>query len=98
NDVTGESSANPNVRWMSFPLNDDVPQARYEEELETLWREHENQIALLITEPYLGARGSFHPPKWYHPMLQAWCRSHDIPFIFDEVQSCFGRTGNMYAF
>ena len=54
-------------------------------------------MAQLITEPYLGAKGSFHPPKWYHRMLEQWCREHDVPFIFDEVQACFGRTGNMYA-
>jgi len=35
---------------------------------------------------------------WYHQILQRWCNDHDIPFIFDEVQSCFGRTGNMYAY
>jgi len=97
-DVTGETSPNPNVRWLSFPLDDERPRAHYEQELAALWHAHEGQIALLITEPYLGAKGSFHPPKWYHQMLQAWCNQHDIPFIFDEVQACFGRTGNMYAF
>jgi 4-aminobutyrate aminotransferase-like enzyme len=66
--------------------------------MERVWQEHQGKIALLITEPYLGAAGSFHPPKWYHQFLQHWCNSHDIPFIFDEVQSCFGRTGKFYAF
>ena len=31
-------------------------------------------------------------------MLQAWCEKHDIVLIFDEVQACHGRTGNMYAY
>ncbi len=96
-DVTGETSKNPNVRFISFPTYDDHPEAFYQAELDALWREHENNIALLITEPYLGAKGSFHPPQWYHQLLQRWCNAHDIPFIFDEVQACFGRTGNMYA-
>jgi 4-aminobutyrate aminotransferase-like enzyme len=30
--------------------------------------------------------------------LQRFCRAHDIVFILDEVQSNFGRTGQMYAF
>ncbi len=97
-DVSGETSANPNVRFISFPLDDGKPRAFYEEELARIAEEHPKQIALLITEPYLGARGSYHPPKWYHKALQAWCRRHEIPFIFDEVQSCHGRTGNMFAY
>ena len=97
-DVTGESSKNPNVRWVSFPLYEEKPPAFYQAELDALAAENPGKIALLITEPYLGARGSFHPPKWYHPLLQAWCNRHDVAFIFDEVQSCHGRTGNMYAF
>ncbi len=97
-DVTGESSPNPNVRFISFPIEDAQPPEFYQAELDALTRTYTNQIALLITEPYLGAKGSFHPPLWYHKMLQAWCNAHDIPFIFDEVQACFGRTGNMYAY
>ncbi|MGC8846705.1 MAG: aminotransferase class III-fold pyridoxal phosphate-dependent enzyme, partial [Candidatus Hydrogenedens sp.] len=97
-DVTGDTSPNPNVRWISFPMGEGHEQNFYENELNQLWDTHKEKIALLITEPYLGAKGSYHPPKWYHQLLQKWCNEHDIPFIFDEVQSCFGRTGNMYAF
>ncbi len=97
-DVTGESSPNPNVRFISFPMDDAQPPEFYQAELDALAETYPNQIALLITEPYLGAKGSFHPPLWYHKMVQAWCNAHDIPFIFDEVQACFGRTGNMYAY
>lgn len=97
-DVTGETSANPNVRFISFPLDESLSQTQCEKELAALADEFPDRIALLITEPYLGAKGSYHPPKWYHQMLQAWCEAHDIAFIFDEVQSCHGRTGNMYAF
>lgn len=98
NDVTGESSTNPNVRWMPFPCEEEHPESYYAEALEALGKEHEGKIAMFITEPYLGAAGSFHPPKWYHKLIETWCRKNDVPLIFDEVQSCFGRTGNMYAF
>jgi len=30
--------------------------------------------------------------------LQQFCRQHDIAFILDEVQSNFGRTGELFAF
>jgi len=97
-DVTGTETLNPNVRFISFPMKDEKPQKFYQDELDAFAEEYEDQISLLITEPYLGAAGSFHPPKWYHKMLQSWCEKHDIVFIFDEVQACHGRTGNMYAY
>ena len=31
-------------------------------------------------------------------VLQRFCREHDLVFILDEVQSNFGRTGEMFAF
>jgi 4-aminobutyrate aminotransferase-like enzyme len=97
-DVSGEVSPNPNVRFISFPMKDDEPPSFYNDELDALAKQCGNKIALLITEPYLGAKGSWHPPAWYHPLLQDWCRAHDVALIFDEVQSCHGRTGNMFAY
>ncbi|MCP4646047.1 MAG: aspartate aminotransferase family protein [bacterium] len=97
-DVTGETSPNPNVRFISFPMDDDKPESFYRAELDGLADEYAGRIALLITEPYLGAKGSYHPPKWYHQLLQAWCETNDVAFILDEVQACHGRTGNMYAY
>jgi 4-aminobutyrate aminotransferase-like enzyme len=97
-DVTGETSSNPFVRFISFPMYEEKPPSFYRDELDGLSEELGDRIALLITEPYLGAKGSFHPPKWYHVLLETWCEKHGLAFIFDEVQSCHGRTGNMYAF
>lgn len=110
-DITGESSKNPNVRFISFPLCDycqeveperkgmeEVCKPKYEEELKALGEEFPGKICALVTEPYLGAKGSFHPPKWYLQLLDRWCHENDVPFILDEVQSCLGRTGEMYAF
>jgi 4-aminobutyrate aminotransferase-like enzyme len=53
---------------------------------------------VLITEPYLGGGGSYHPPLPYLKLLQDFCREHDLVFILDEVQSNFGRTGSLFAF
>lgn len=111
-DVTGATSPNPNVRFISFPMdeaanvsmlpsteaNRDALLPKYAAELDALKAEFGDRILLLITEPYLGAAGSFHPPRWYHQFLADWCRKNDVLFILDEVQSCHGRTGNMYAF
>ena len=97
-DVTGDTSRNRNVRFISFPMHEPEPPSFYQNELDALAAKYPDKIALLITEPYLGAKGSFHPPRWYHKLLQDWCNKHGIAFIFDEVQSCHGRTGEMYAF
>lgn len=111
-DVTGETSSNPNVRFISFPTAevDDVSMlpraegagselaAHYAAELEALRDEHGEDILTLVTEPYLGAAGSFHPPKWYLRLLSDWCSENGVVFILDEVQSCHGRTGEMYAY
>jgi 4-aminobutyrate aminotransferase-like enzyme len=108
--VTGcetDRDRDPRVRFVSFPREecDDVSKAghefdatRYAAELDALWKEHGRRLNCLITEPYLGGGGSYHPPAAYHRLLQDWCRQHDILLIFDEVQSNFGRTGLMYAF
>ena len=108
--VTGsekDRDRDPRVKFIAFPMDevDDVSRygepvdlSKYEAELEALWNQYGKKINCLITEPYLGGGGSFHPPKEYHQLLQKFCRAHDVMFILDEVQANFGRTGCMYAF
>jgi 4-aminobutyrate aminotransferase-like enzyme len=108
--VTGsetDKNRDPRVRFISFPKEEcrDVTlrgkafdPAPYAAELAKLEAEHQGKIACLITEPYLGGGGSFHPPKAYHALLQDFCRRNGAVFIFDEIQANFGRTGRMYAF
>jgi 4-aminobutyrate aminotransferase-like enzyme len=108
--VTGSETdreRDPRVRFISFPMSeiDDVSKydrpfdaAPYQAELEAQWKELGSRINCLITEPYLGGGGSFHPPSAYLKILEAFCRQHDILLILDEVQSNFGRTGALYAF
>src|SRR5262249_30474571 len=70
----------------------------YRRELEALRQQFGRRLAVLITEPYLGGGGSYHPPKEYLQLLQAFCRENDLVFILDEVQSNFGRTGDLFAY
>lgn len=107
--VTGseqDRNRDPRVRFISFPKEESRDLAlrgaafdgsRYRAELEKIQAEGKG-IACLITEPYLGGGGSYHPPAAYLQGLQAFCREHDILFILDEIQANFGRTGHMYAF
>src|SRR5437773_848612 len=108
--VTGcetDHDRDPRVRFLSFPMAEcaDVSMrgrpfdpAPYQRELEALRHQFGRRLSVLITEPYLGGGGSYHPPKEYLQMLQAFCRQHDLVFILDEVQSNFGRTGDLFAF
>jgi 4-aminobutyrate aminotransferase-like enzyme len=108
--VTGcesDHDRDPRVRFISFPTAecDDVSKRGgafdpepYRRELAALYHQFGRRIGVLITEPYLGSAGSFHPPAAYLPVLQQFCRENDIVFILDEVQSNFGRTGELFAF
>jgi 4-aminobutyrate aminotransferase-like enzyme len=108
--VTGcetDHDRDPRVRFISFPRGEcaDVSlrlqsfdHAPYRRELEALAHQFGRRLTALITEPYLGGGGSFHPPRPYLQLLQAFCREHDLIFILDEVQSNFGRTGHLFAF
>lgn len=108
--VTGSETdreRDPRVRFIGFPMREcldvtlrDAPfdPTPYRQELDTLWQEFGQRLGVLITEPYLGGGGSFHPPKAYLQLLQQFCRDHGLIFILDEVQSNFGRTGDLFAF
>jgi 4-aminobutyrate aminotransferase-like enzyme len=108
--VTGSETdhdRDPRVRFISFPMAEcaDVSlrerpfdPAPYRRELEALLHQFGRKLAVLITEPYLGGGGSYHPPKAYLQTLQAFCRENDLIFILDEVQSNFGRTGDLFAY
>lgn len=108
--VTGSETdreRDPRVRFISFPMKEcaDVSlrdaafdPAPYRQELEALKQQFGRKLNVLITEPYIGGGGSYHPHKAYLQMLQAFCRDNDIVFILDEVQSNFGRTGDLFAF
>lgn len=108
--VTGseqDHDRDPRVRFISFPMEecddvskygDDIDLSKYEAELEQLKAEFGNRLCCLITEPYLGGGGSYHPQKSYMKLLERFCRENDVLLILDEVQANFGRTGSMYAF
>lgn len=54
-------------------------------------------VAALIIEPIQGEGGFIEPAPGFLPALAAWAARNDIVFIADEIQSGFGRTGDMFA-
>ncbi len=108
--VTGcetDHDRDPRVHFIGFPMAecDDVSRRElafdpepYRKELHALWQRFGRRLGVLITEPYLGGGGSYHPPHAYLRLLQEFCRDNDLVFILDEVQANFGRCGNLFAY
>ncbi|NBO91831.1 MAG: aminotransferase class III-fold pyridoxal phosphate-dependent enzyme [Planctomycetia bacterium] len=108
--VTGsetDKERDPRVRFISFPMAEIIDLSKrgqpidlgpYRRELEALYHQFGRRLTALITEPYIGGGGSYHPPAEYLQLLQAFCREHDIVFILDEVQANFGRTRELFAY
>jgi len=108
--VTGsetDKERDPRVRFISFPKEEcsslqrrrePIDLTPYRAELEALKAEFGDRLCILITEPYLGGGGSYHPQKEYMQMLAQFCQENDMLFFLDEVQANFGRTGSMYAY
>jgi ornithine--oxo-acid transaminase len=55
-----------------------------------------NTCAVLI-EPIQGEGGVNVPPDGYLKRVWALCREHDVLMMADEVQTGFGRTGDLFA-
>ena len=53
--------------------------------------------AAVLVEAIQGEGGIVIPPKGYLEKLKALCHEKNILLIFDEVQTGFGRTGEMFA-
>jgi 4-aminobutyrate aminotransferase / (S)-3-amino-2-methylpropionate transaminase / 5-aminovalerate transaminase len=54
-------------------------------------------IAAIVVEPVLGEGGFVVPPAGFLPALAKICRERGIVFVADEVQTGFGRTGELFA-
>jgi len=55
------------------------------------------KVAAVIVEPVLGEGGYVPSPPSFLPRLREITRRHGILLIVDEVQTGFGRTGEMFA-
>ena len=108
--VTGsekDTERDDRVGFITFPTESSIDLASserapdlepFEQELQAIFDRDGDRLCAVITEPYLGGGGSFHPHPSYLQSLQRFCREHGLALILDEIQSCFGRTGPMYAF
>jgi 4-aminobutyrate aminotransferase/(S)-3-amino-2-methylpropionate transaminase len=86
---------------MSYPLRD--PDGMTGEEAATrALAVIESQVgadrtACLVIEPIQGEGGFVEPAPGFLPKLAEWCTAHGVVFVADEIQTGFGRTGDMFA-
>ncbi len=57
-----------------------------------------SQVAAVLIEPVQGEGGYYPAPAGFLRALRAICDEHGILLMADEVQSGYGRTGEMWAF
>lgn len=55
------------------------------------------QTAAVLIEPIQGEGGVIVPPPGYLKRVWGLCREHEILLLADEVQTGFGRTGDLFA-
>jgi 4-aminobutyrate aminotransferase/(S)-3-amino-2-methylpropionate transaminase len=56
-----------------------------------------DRVAAIIFEPVLGEGGFVPAPPEFAQALRALCDEHGIVLIADEIQTGFGRTGDLFA-
>ncbi len=66
-------------------------------DLEAVRKAITDETAAVLVEPIQGEGGVVVPPEGYLKSLKELCQEKDILLIFDEVQTGFGRTGEMFA-
>jgi len=55
------------------------------------------KTAAVLVEPIRGEGGIRLPPDGYLQAVRQICNGKNVLLIFDEVQTCFGRTGKMFG-
>jgi len=55
-------------------------------------------LAGIIIEPVQATQGMIRPPEGFLGALSELAKAHQIPLIFDEVFTGFGRSGTLFAF
>jgi 4-aminobutyrate aminotransferase len=71
----------------------------WEERLDLLFHQlvYPEKVAAIVVEPVIGEGGYIIPPPAFLPRLREITRKHGMLLIADEVQTGFGRTGELFA-
>lgn len=80
------------------PRVDGTVDATYDAHLWRVAEEHADELAGIVVEPVVQGAGGmrFHDPR-HLLTLRAIADAHDLPLVFDEIATGFGRTGELFA-
>lgn len=67
------------------------------ESLERVLDDHGDEIAACVLEPIQGEAGAVVPPEDFWPRARAACDRNEVLLVADEVQTCLGRTGELWG-
>lgn len=97
--ATITASANPKVKQGFEPLLEGFVRAEFNniDHLEKIVSENKNIVAVLL-EPIQGEGGINLPDQNYLENIRKFCDKHNLLMMLDEVQTGFGRTGELFAF
>jgi len=56
-----------------------------------------SNVACVVLEPIHGEGGFVVPAAGFLPAIASWCRDNGVVFVADEIQTGFGRTGDLFA-
>ncbi len=83
--------------YMAYAADREVQARASLESLKEILSTHGEAIAALIAEPLLGNGGIHVPPIDFWKEVKALCDQYGVLMIADEVQTGFGRCGEMFA-
>jgi 4-aminobutyrate aminotransferase len=71
----------------------------WEAQLDLLFHQviYPDRVAAIVVEPVIGEGGYLVPPPTFLPRLREITRQHGILLVADEIQTGFGRTGELFS-
>jgi L-lysine 6-transaminase len=71
---------------------------RFVDEFKKAIKKYGHNLAGLLVEPIQATYGDSLYPKEFFQVIRKMCTQHDIPLIFDEIQTGMNATGTMWYF
>ena len=86
---------------MSYPLREPVPisgeQAAARAVQQVATQVGADRVACVVIEPIQGEGGFVVPAPGFLPGIARWCAENGVLLVADEIQTGFGRTGDVFA-
>ena len=98
--ITASGACDDPIRYNAFgPFTPGFPLVDYNDlnAIEAELKANPNTVAVYL-EPIQGEGGIIVPDEGYFKQVKALCKKYNVLLIADEVQTGFGRTGNLFGY